>query len=69
MLAEARRVLDPLELELELVVSYPVWELGTDLCPSVEEQQVLLTVDACFHTLLPFFKVEGTVFFLDPSLP
>lgn len=27
-----RRVLDPLELELQVVVSQPVWALGTKLC-------------------------------------
>lgn len=37
-----RRVSDPLELELWVIVSQPMWVLGSKL-KSLEEQQVLLT--------------------------
>jgi hypothetical protein len=37
-----KRALDPLELELQMVVSCLVWMLGTKLGP-LEEQPLLLT--------------------------
>ena len=49
-----KRVLDALEKELHVVVSCPLWVLGTNLGP-LEEQQVLLTAE-------PSLQIQETGF-------
>lgn len=52
---EARRVLGPLELELQAVVSKQIRLLGTELWP-LELQQVLLTAEPSLQLLHLIFK-------------
>lgn len=39
-----KKVLDPLELKLCVVVNHPIWVIGTEL-GLLEEQQALLTAE------------------------
>lgn len=42
-----KRALNPLKVEVQMVVSCPVWVLAIKARPSLREQQVLLTVELC----------------------
>lgn len=46
---------DPLELELQEVVSHGIWVLGTQL-DSLEEQQALPAAEASLQTLTATFQ-------------
>ena len=47
--SDQEKVLDALELELQVVRSTPIWVLGTILGFS-EEQEALLTTELCLQT-------------------
>lgn len=44
-----RKLLDPLEMELQEIVSCLMWVLGTKFGSSLEEQQVLLNAESSIY--------------------
>jgi hypothetical protein len=61
MQAGTKKVLEPLQLEVQVTVSLPVWVVGTESGP-LQGQQALVTTEHFIQFLPLFFKYYNVIF-------